>query len=193
MSSTIDELFEASRTGSVEEVKCLLRGGIDPNGMFGSGLTSLHIAARKGHLSVVELLVENGADPNVRTVKRADIPFLHFRDSGLHFAAEEAHPAVVEYLLRNGAEVDARNSEGLTALHLAVMNTLGLKPQEVVLTVVRLLLESGANINRRSRNGLTPLDRAQYKSDVAAFLRSRGAKHSWEFGVRAWLQWLLAR
>ena len=143
VSSTIAELFEASRTGSVEEVECLLRRGCDPNGMFESGLTSLHIAAQKGHLSVVEVLVENGAHPNVRTVKRPDIPFLHFRDSVLHFAGEQGHAAVVEYLLRNGAEADARNSEGLTPLNVAVMNTIGLKPPRDVLTIVTLLLALG--------------------------------------------------
>ena len=56
---------------------------------------------------------------------------------------------VIHALLECGADVNAKDSEGWTALAYAV--------RENALTVIDALLEAGADINMRDNNGLTPL------------------------------------
>lgn len=61
-------LYEAAKTGDVEEVLYWLAEETDPNVQhveFGS--TPLIAAAENGHLDAVKALVQNGADPAVRS------------------------------------------------------------------------------------------------------------------------------
>ncbi|EFQ36843.1 uncharacterized protein GLRG_11990 [Colletotrichum graminicola M1.001] len=79
----------------------------------------------------------------------------------LHIAAIAGHNAMVDMLLVNGRlDVDVRNSEGNTALHVAVSN------QQLV-TVLRLL-SHGADPNAENAAGWTPLHTAVQMGSVDA-------------------------
>src|SRR5579872_1940707 len=74
---------------------------------------AIHDAAQNGDVSRVRSLLQ--ADPHLVNAK-------HNRDRmPLLYAAEKGHTEVVRLLLQKGADIGARNYEGLTALHFALV------------------------------------------------------------------------
>jgi hypothetical protein len=90
--------------------------------------------------------------------------------SALREAAETGNVPRLRALLDEHADVDARDSDGRTALMLAVING---RPGAVA-----ALLASGANPNAAAGNGTTPLQVAEARDepDIAATLRRAGAR-----------------
>jgi len=125
------------------------------------GRTPLHNAAIEGRRDVVGSLVAAGADVNARDNNGA---------TPLCAAAGFGQRAVVDLLLSLGADREARSYASDTPLYTAAAWGH--------LAVVELLIEFGADVNARNKAGLTPLRAAenQKQSEVAALLRSRGAK-----------------
>ena len=62
----LDELMHASMNGRLEQVRALLKKGVDVNAQKSFGGTPLMRAAWGGHLEVAKLLVEKGADVNAK-------------------------------------------------------------------------------------------------------------------------------
>ncbi len=60
-------LHEASIRGDLDEVKVILKRGIDINSKSKTGATALHWAAFKGHYALAQYLIQNGADVNALT------------------------------------------------------------------------------------------------------------------------------
>lgn len=56
----------------------------------------------------------------------------------------------IKLLLSHGANITAKNADGNTPLHLAVLTSAW--------EVVQLLLRHGADLDRRNQNGETPMD-----------------------------------
>jgi ankyrin repeat protein len=85
-------------------------------------------------------------------------------------AAADGELGNVERLLAHGAEVNAKNSSGMTPLHLAAGN--GHKD------VAELLLAHGAEVNAKNSSGMTPLHLAAGNGhkDVAELLLAHGAE-----------------
>jgi len=125
-------------------------------------LTPLHVAARHGHSDVIRLLVDAGADTSA---------VRGFGDRGaitaLHLAAENGFVDAVVTLLETAAAdggdraslVDAQDSLGFTALHLAV--------QYQFANVVRALIVAGADPSLRTNDGLTARRIALQQNDSA--------------------------
>ena len=61
-----DDLINATRNNTVQEVKRLLNEGADVNARNQDGWTSLMMAALGGHLEVAKLLIDKGADVNAK-------------------------------------------------------------------------------------------------------------------------------
>ncbi len=98
---------------------------------------SFYQAIRNDNLSILRELVQaHGA--NVKDTTGL---------TPLMFAAAFGSRDAVRVLVDSGAEINATNSAGLTALHLAWRDE----------AVVRLLLDHGANVNAKSQLGFTPL------------------------------------
>lgn len=89
------------------------------------------------------MLLANRANTNARDV---------FGFTPLHYAAQEGHHRTVQILVVRGrADVEARNAEGETALHCAVVaDNAG---AQGTVDVVRVLLANGADKGAKENRG----------------------------------------
>ncbi|KAH3880250.1 ankyrin repeat domain-containing protein 16-like [Dreissena polymorpha] len=104
------------------------------------GRQCVHVACQTGSLNSLVCLVET---------HRAD-QGIHISPSGamcLHIAAKEGHVNVISYLLQKKVNIDAQDSKGRTALHIAA----GAQKADCV----RVLLKHGASI-MEDQTGSTP-------------------------------------
>ncbi|XP_049945094.1 poly [ADP-ribose] polymerase tankyrase-like [Schistocerca serialis cubense] len=120
-------------------------------------------------------LAAAAAAPNIRTssVKQTSpVNQTQNMAARLTEAARCGRVDELQNLLAEGAPVDARDTSGFTALHLAVMNTgksklFGLDTaSDVGLRTVKCLLNAGANVNAEDSNKQTPLHLAAYRGDL---------------------------
>lgn len=96
----------------------------------------------------------DGLIARLTTVVRGEVPppdsRSHGRTNLLHRATKEGDLTVVSELLKCGyRNVDAKNQDGLTAVHLACRCANE--------QLVAMLIASGANVNCRDKGGNTPL------------------------------------
>lgn len=108
-------------------------------------------------------------------------------NNGLHreIKSRRANTDIVGNLLSRGEEkdpqyVNAKNDDGNTALHMAVIQ--GQTPDN--LELIRYLVYRGADLNARNKKGQTPLERAIEHEQYDA--KGRGA----EYREPAWIGWL---
>lgn len=134
--------------------------------------------------ATIQFLLEKGADPKVLGKGR------YGKTTALHIAIEESSlifdleskkeiksghlkdapiytRLVIESLLRHGALVSARDSDGMTPLHIAAQknNIVGAK----------LLIEAGSKIMPKDDKGKTPFDYAE-SAEMIKLLKQHGAK-----------------
>lgn len=130
-------------SGDIDQVRAWLAAGLDPDYSADRVGTGLMIAAWNGDLPMMELLVARGADVNKLNAlgeqalmhaawrgnadaikwllaKGARINHEPMRWSALHYAAFAGHEKVVALLLGNGADINARSTNGSSALMMAV-------------------------------------------------------------------------
>ncbi|VDI03290.1 E3 ubiquitin-protein ligase mind-bomb [Mytilus galloprovincialis] len=128
------------------------------NSKMKDGSTAMHIAAANDRVEIASVLQSKGkADINIRdSMKRTP----------LILAVSQGKKKTMELLITVDCDVNAQDSSGNTALHVAqVKKNLG---QAVALdkaasssqdtAIICLLLESGANIEIKNDEGKTPLD-----------------------------------
>lgn len=176
--SEVSALWLASFYGLEYTVSHLLasqRHRIDEK--TGWGDTALHRAAACGNTGVMKLLLSNDAEINAKD--RAGNTSLHLASSSridiIYFGrldameqrtysrreqyerTSETSLNVIRLLLDHGANVNAVNSKGETALHLAVMTSQ--KP------LAQLLLARNADVILKYRNLKAPLTLAIIKDD----------------------------
>lgn len=100
----------------------------------------------EGKMAIAQLLIEAGAD--VRATSPDGATPLHF--AALADGPEELLLPVVRDLIRRGPAVDARTSEGRTALQFAVWKKR--------YRIAKLLVAAGANLDARDVQGKTAAD-----------------------------------
>jgi ankyrin repeat protein len=159
-------LMLAARAGDVRSVKSLLARGADANAVEAwYGQTALMWAAGENHPAVVTALIEAGAEPNGRSrtgegqPKRStpegvafQTPHTNFPKGSftpLMFAARDGALAAARALVDAGADLNLAQPDGMTALHLAIINAHH--------DVAALLIERGADVNAQDTSGRAPL------------------------------------
>jgi ankyrin repeat protein len=153
-------LLAVARTGNVEAAQLLLEYGaaVDAREKWG-GQTALMWASARRHPEMIELLVSSGADIDARSIDRDYQRHVTAEgrpkslDSGgltpLLYAARENCLACVEVFLKHGADIDLPDPDGVSPLHVAIMNANW--------DLARQLILAGADVNQWDIYGEAPL------------------------------------
>jgi uncharacterized protein len=153
-------LMAVARTGHVDAARVLLEQGakVDAREHWG-GQSALMWASARRHPAMIEFLIEQGADVNARSVHRDYQRRVTAEgrpkslDSGgftpLLYAARENCIACVDVLLAHGADINRPDPDGVSPLHIAVMNANW--------DLARRLIEAGADVNQWDIYGAAPL------------------------------------
>ncbi|KAK8655547.1 hypothetical protein V6N13_108122 [Hibiscus sabdariffa] len=162
-------LHTASGRGQVEVVKDLVASFEIITSTDDQGNTALHVAAYRGYLKVVEFLVQ--ASPRLASVKNDyGNTFLHVAVAGFRTPGFRRIDRQIELMkqLVCGEVVDiqdiinVRNSDGRTALHMAVTENVQSSLVELLMSVPYI------NLNARDADGLTPLDHLKRRPKSAS-------------------------
>jgi ankyrin repeat protein len=153
-------LMAVARTGNVAAAEALLEHGatLDARERFGEQ-TALMWAAARRHPEMIELLASRGADVDARSAFRDYQRRITAEgrpkslDTGgftpLLYAARENCIACVDVLLKHGADIDLPDPDGVSPLHLAIMNANW--------DLAKKLIEAGADVNQWDIFGEAPL------------------------------------
>uniref|UniRef100_A0A670ZVI3 Cyclin dependent kinase inhibitor 2B n=1 Tax=Pseudonaja textilis TaxID=8673 RepID=A0A670ZVI3_PSETE len=98
-----DRLCRAAAEGNVADLRRLLDGDADPNGLNVYGRSAIQVM-NLGNPRVAALLLERGANPNVPDPSTGSLP--------VHDAAREGFLDTLEVLVSGGARLDLRNCYG---------------------------------------------------------------------------------
>ena len=184
------ELLERARCGDLDGVKRLIEQlCVDVNTRNEYDQTALYCACEKGHADTVQYLLDSGAavnlgvNPLVAAVRNKRVTVVQLllehgthpdaleessessnrRSSALHIASDGGNSELVELLLKHGASVDVADSDGNTALHLALkhlpprVTSSQVVAMNSVKSVPDVLLENKADVNAVNSSGETPL------------------------------------
>jgi ankyrin repeat protein len=153
-------LMAVARTGNVEAAKALLDHGamVDARESWG-GQTALMWASARRHPPMMELLISHDADVDARSIHRDYQRRVTAEgrpkslDSGgftpLLYAARENCLACADVLLANGADIDLPDPDGVSPLHLAIMNANW--------DLAKQLIDAGADVDQWDIYGEAPL------------------------------------
>ena len=159
----------------LKTVQVLLTHGADPEITNKQGMTSLHLASKLGDEEIIDSLFENRANPHAKNEKdnmRTPLHYAAVNDRGriifsllaqgayanaqdalgntpLHYSALKNALGTSGILVRY-SNLDAKNKQGLTALHIALM--------EKSLDVARLFVLHNANLQVYTPQGKDAID-----------------------------------
>ncbi|KAJ5603793.1 hypothetical protein N7537_006749 [Penicillium hordei] len=111
-------------------------------------------AVISGHIPVLETLRQQGAEVNPEPTGHS-----RYNQAPLHIAVYRGDHSVITWLLDHGANINALDSSGQTAVHIAARDE----------KLLRLLVGYGADVRLIGRNGYPPLARAARSKSPDAF------------------------
>lgn len=145
--SFAQDIFDAARKGDIQRAQELVKINPDTlNKKNPAGFTPLVLSAYRGQIKFVAFLLEQQVKVN------EDSP----EGPALLGACYKGDLEITKLLLKHGADVNAKNSQGTTALIYAT--------QANNIVLVKLLLESGANKTLAEKSGKTALSYAKQNS-----------------------------
>lgn len=188
------KLTDAVYEGNLDEVKLVLKSGVDINKPSSTGFTALMVAAHQGNLKLYRFLLEKGASRNGKVTSgekefigkdafavaliggNTEIVKDLFRDEilksstpeqyPLHVAAHRCHVGVIDFLIEKGAQPNFISKKGKTALHYA--------SAKGCLNGVISLIEAGADTAIKDKEGKIPAGYiASNDSDLGYYLNKK--------------------
>jgi ankyrin repeat protein len=169
-------LMAVARTGNLAAAELLIDHGasIDARENWG-GQTALMWASARRHPPMMELLLSHGAAIDARSTTRDYQRHVQAEgrpknlDTGgftpLLYAARENCLACVDVLLANGADINLPDPDGVSPLHVAIMNANW--------DLAKRLIEAGADVNQWDIYGEAPLYTA-----IGLYTRINGGRPS---------------
>lgn len=145
-------LLWAAKNGHRRAVLALLNNQADPEAKDNWGYSPLMCAIEGRHLETAELLLQSGASREVRD---------SLQRTPLLLAAQIGFDAMVKLLLGYLVDINARNSDGNTALALYVSRS---GTEEIL----ELLLQKGADVNSKDKKGDPVLIKAIEAENLSA-------------------------
>ena len=144
--------------------------GADPNARDNNGWTPfLRVVEKSADPREIIALLKNGADANAVQAHDGRTALM------LACAGSNTRLASVATLLNAGANVNARDKQGMTAFHHAVLNPA------TSTDILRALAKAGVDVNLANHKGATPLDSALKQKrppHLLDTLRQLGAKEA---------------
>jgi hypothetical protein len=157
-------LKSAAGKGDIDEIRKLIKKGVNTNAIANDGFTPLTMAVVSGReQSIQELILANA------NVNQPD----GFDETPLMKASAYGRLEILKLLLDGHANVNAKSKDGKTALFFAV--------EHGEIEVIKTLIASGAEVNARNRWGFTVLYMAgssprNKQKEIIAILKNAGAK-----------------
>ena len=169
-------LMAVARTGNVEAARMLIDAGAAVDAREGwGGQTALMWASARRHPEMMVFLIAHGADVDARSTHRDYQRHVTAEgrpknmDSGgftpLLYAARENCMACVDVLLAAGADIDLPDPDGVSPLHVAIMNANW--------DLAKQLITAGADVDQWDIYGEAPLFTA-----VGLYTRTDGGRAS---------------
>ena len=149
-------LMRAVQRGNVKSAEYLIAKGLDVNAGDNNGKTPLHYAAldnTKNHAKCVLLLVKKGADTELLNDPGRSQYHMDSEGSPFMHAVQRREFRVAKALLQAGANINAQNSYGDTALHIACSRF-----NENATGIIKFLLNHDASLEVQNMWGLTPVE-----------------------------------
>ncbi len=151
-------LMAAIEAKSFETAKLLIDARASLNVADENGYTPLHYAIMHDQIGIAQYMVTLFCD--------IDAPD-NFGNTPLFYAVNKGEQ-YIQVLLNAGADRNAKNYDGKTPLHKAVMSNN--------FNMVRFLIENGVNLNIADKEGKTPISYAKPHSEIYNLLIESGAK-----------------
>ncbi|ESQ37167.1 hypothetical protein EUTSA_v10002506mg [Eutrema salsugineum] len=111
--------------------------------------TPLHVSAGNGNVDIVKYLLDWAGSEKVELEAMNT-----YGETPLHMAAKNGRNEAAKLLLDRGAFIEAKASNGMTPLHLAVWYSITSKD----ISTVKTLLDNNADCSAKDNEGMTPLD-----------------------------------
>lgn len=152
-------LHAAAGRGQVEVVKDLVSSFNIIDSVDKQGNTALHLAAYRGHLSVVEALIQ-AFPSSIYSKNNVGGTFLHMAVTGFQTHTFQRFDRQVDLMKQLVCSktfkieeiINAKDNDGRTPLHLAIIGNIHSDLVELLMTV------GSINVNISDTSGMTPLD-----------------------------------